>query len=105
VRRDAQRRGKAAIALRGRGAALRQDVLLRDLVELEHRDPRLEPLADERDRLGDERSGLRHLLDLVRALANDHAGASTSSSASWISAKTSSSEPRAWIPTTLPVVR
>jgi hypothetical protein len=60
-------------------------VLLGETVEFEHRDARLELLADERDRLGDERAGARHLPDLLGALSDDHAGVFTCSSASWIS--------------------
>ncbi len=41
------------------------------------------------DRLRDQRAGRRDLLDLARALADDHL-AVTASSASWIAAKTSS---------------
>ena len=68
--------GKALVALRRRHAALRADVLLGEAVELGHRDARLETLLHQRERAGDDLAGARHQLDLVRALANDHARAS-----------------------------
>ena len=37
-----------------------------DPVELEQRDPRLEPLADVRDRLGDHVAGARDPVDLAQ---------------------------------------
>ncbi len=58
-------------------------------VELVRGDARREQPADVRDRLGDERPRRRDLLDLARALADDHL-AVTPSSASWIAANTSS---------------
>src|SRR5207244_4511677 len=71
-RRDARRRGKAAVTLGGRHTAVLADELLRDAVELPRRDPGLELLADERDRLGNELACARHALDLLLRLANDH---------------------------------
>ena len=54
VRRDARRGREALVALRGRDAAVGADVLLGDPVELDHRDAGLEPLADVRERVGDD---------------------------------------------------
>src|SRR5439155_15388674 len=106
VGRDAEGGRIPLVALRGRHAALRVDVLLGESVELEHRDARLEVLADERDRLRDEGARLGHLLDLLRRLADDHVVRTDACSrASWISAKTSSTELSAWMPTTFPVAR
>src|SRR5205085_1614448 len=102
VRRDADRSGIAAVALRGRHAAAARDVLLADPVELGGRHARADVLPDGRDRLGDERARPGHLLDLVRRLANDHATAPACSRACWISAKTSFSPRSPWMPTTLP---
>ena len=42
--------------------------------------------SSERERAGDDLAGARHQLDLLRRLADDHARASSCSSASWISA-------------------
>ena len=65
VRRDADRGRIAAVPERCGHAAARADEVLRDRVELAGRDARLEPLADVRDRLGDQAARLGHLLDLV----------------------------------------
>ena len=75
-------------------------MLVGDPVELAHRHARHEVLADERERLGEERAGARHPLDLGGGLADDHARASTDSSERWISSKTSSTARSAWTPTT-----
>src|SRR5579885_71218 len=72
VRGDADRGRVALVALRGRHAAVVVDVLLGDPVELGHRDPRLEPLLEQRERARDHGPGRRHPLDLARALADDH---------------------------------
>ena len=72
VRRDAERGREALVALGGRVAALRRDVLVGDAVELPHLDPGLEMLGDERERLGEERARTRHPLDLGLGLADDH---------------------------------
>ena len=107
VRRDAQRRRKALVALRGRGAAALGDVLVCDPVELEHRDARLELLGDELERLLDELARPGHPLDLLRGLADDHASAlaCTCSSAFEISDQTSSIGRSACTFTSFPVVR
>src|SRR5918912_2959892 len=105
VRRDAERRGKAAVALRRRDAALARDVLLADPVELGGRHAGPDVLPDEGDRLGDERARGGHLLDLLGGFPDDHATAPACSSACWISAKTSFSLRSPWMPTTLPRVR
>ena len=72
VRRDADRLRVAAVALRRGDAAERADVLVGDPVELAGRDPRLDLLADVRDRLGDDAARGGHLRDLLRRLADDH---------------------------------
>ena len=97
--------GIALVALRGRDAALRRDVLVGDRVELEHRDARLEPLLHERERAGHDLAGASHQLDLVRALADDHVGPRpfTCSRACWISTHTWSAGRSAWSGTSLPV--
>src|SRR5581483_4664553 len=105
VRRDADGRRKALVALRGRHGLVRADVVLRDAVELGHRDARLEPLLEERQRAGDDGSRPGHQLDLTRALPDDHAEASTCWSASSISAQTSSIVRSAWSGTSRPVTR
>src|SRR5581483_11961679 len=105
VRGEAERRREALVALRGRDAAVGADVLLGDPVELEHRDARLEVLADKRERVRDERARAGHTLDLGLRLADDHAARPSSwSSASRISWNTSSMVRSAWMPTTLPRV-
>ena len=88
VRGDADRRRVALVAHRRGNATVRADEPVGDPVELDGRETRLDPLTDVRDRLRDERARLRDPLDLLRCLADDHAGASTSSrrSASSISA-------------------
>src|SRR5581483_11005399 len=108
VRRDAERGRKALVALRRRDSALRADVLLREAVQLEHRHAGLEALADERERLGDERAGASHPLDLGLRLADDHDATSRSRAASsaWpISANTSGIVRSACTFTSLPVAR
>src|SRR5438105_2396110 len=105
VRRDADRGRVAPVALRGRDAAPARDVLLADPVELGGRHARSDVLADDRDRLGDERARGGHLLDLVGGLANDHATAPACSSACWISSKTSLSLRSPALPTTWPRAR
>jgi hypothetical protein len=72
VRRDAERRRVAAIALRGGNAATLADVLLGEAVQLEHRNARDELLADHCERFGDDVARAGHAFDLLRALANDH---------------------------------
>src|SRR5207237_2638747 len=101
VWRDAERREEALIPLRCRDAALRADELLANPVELLRRDPRLDVLADVRDRLGDDAARGGHLLDLGVRLADDHARAAACSSACWSSAKTSFSLRPPWPPTAL----
>ena len=80
------------------------DELLRDPVELAGRDPELQALSEQRDRLGDELAGSRHAFDFLSALSDDHA-AGTCSNADWISAKTWFSLRSPWIGTRLPRTR
>jgi hypothetical protein len=98
VRRDAEGRGIAAIALRRRHAAALADEVLREAVELEHRDPRSQLVADHGQRVGDDLARACHSLDLLLRFPDDHrivtvaAGpylTATCSSACWISWKTS----------------
>ena len=88
VRRDADRLRIALVALGGRDATVLADERACGGVELVGRHARAQQAADVGDRLGDERTRRGHLLDLARALADDHRLAATPSSASWIAAKT-----------------
>ena len=63
VRGDAERGGESLVALGGRIAAFRLDVVVCDAVELAHLDSGLELLGDERKRLGDELARPRHAVD------------------------------------------
>ena len=65
VRRDARRRREPAVALRGGNAPMLADVLLGEPVELRRRDPGLDVLAHEGDRVGDELTGAGHAVDLL----------------------------------------
>ena len=67
---------------------MRGDERAGDVVELAGRDPRLDVLADVRDRRGDEVAGAGDALDLLGSLADDHAAATCRASSIW--AKTSS---------------
>ena len=70
--------GIALVALRGRDAALRADVLLGDPVELGHRDARLEPLLDSASVSATTRAGARpSARSRCGALADDHAAPRT----------------------------
>src|SRR5262249_51429738 len=104
VRRDAERGGKALVALGGRLRAVGDEVLVGDAVELAHLDTRLEGLGHERERLPEQRACACHPLGLRLGLADDHASTFecrwTSSSACSISRKTSSTVRSAWMPTT-----
>ena len=79
------------VALGGRNAAVLADEAARGVVELLRRDSRAKQPAHVGDRLGDERAGRGHLVDLAWALADDHRpAAATASRASRMSEKTSS---------------
>src|SRR5437588_10013358 len=101
VRRDACGGREPTVALRRRDAAVVTDELLGDAVELARRDPRLNLLPDQRDRLGDELAGARHPFNLRCRLPDDHRVTATWSSARWISAKTSFCVRLPWIGTSL----
>src|SRR5207248_7201491 len=105
VRRQAERGREAAIALRGRDASTRADVVLADPVELGRRHARPDVLADVRDGVGHERARGGHLLDLVLRLSHYQATAPACSTARWTSAKTSFSLRLPRMPTTLPRAR
>ena len=66
VRREAGRRRVALVPLEGRDAAAGTDELLGDRVELAGRDPGLDVLLEQRQRLRDDHAGTRHRLDLFR---------------------------------------
>ena len=66
VRRDADRGRVAAVAHRGRDAAVRADELLGDAVELGVVTPGSSCSPTSVDRVGDDLAGARHLLDLAR---------------------------------------
>src|SRR6059036_232182 len=101
VRRDADRRRIALVALERRHAAPREDELLGDPVELARRRSRPYVLLEQRDRLGDDLSGPGHRLDLGLGLPEDHlASAPTCVRACCISANTSFSVRSPWIGTT-----
>ncbi len=74
VRRQARGGRIALVALERRLAAARADVLLGDRVELAGGDPGLDLLLEQRKRLGDDRAGARHRVDLCCRLPDDHAG-------------------------------
>src|SRR5262249_51530544 len=101
---DAGRRRVAAVALARRHPPPLPDVLLGEPVELDHRDPGPQLLADHRQRVRDDLARAGHALDLDLALAENHLTA-TCSSAAWISAKTSFGVPSPWILTRMPWVR
>ena len=90
VRRDADRLRVALVALGRRDAAVLANERAGGGVELVRRHARPKQSADVGDRLGDERTRRRHLLDLPRALADDHRLTPTPASASSTAAKTSS---------------
>src|SRR4051812_1651112 len=104
VRRGADRGRVATVALEGRKAALRADVVLGDPVELLRGHAGPGALAQECEDLGDDRPCARHPLDLLLGLADDHRTAACSS-ALWISAKTSSTGGSAGTPTRIPRAR
>ena len=86
VRRDARRGREALVALRGRDAAVRADVVLGDPVELGHRDARLEPLLACSASVPATTSPARAISSISCALLRMITRASSScSSASWIS--------------------
>ena len=90
VRRDADRLRVPLVALGCRDAAVLANERAGSGVELVRRHARPKQSADMGDRLGDERTRRRHLLDLPRALADDHRLTPTPASASSTAAKTSS---------------
>ena len=100
VRRETGGRRIPLVALEGRLAAVRPDELVRERVQLARGDTGLQPLLDERERLGDHLAGAGHRLDLLAGLADDHATAWRESE---ISAHTSSIERSACSGTSLPV--
>src|SRR3954447_17098234 len=106
VRRQARRGRIALVALEGRRAPARADELLGDRVELAGGDAGGDALLQQRQRVGDDRTGGGHDLDLLLRLA-DHHKAPTSSSWSelWISRHTSSIERPACSGTSFPVTR
>ena len=78
VRRRADRRRVAAVALERGRPALRADELLRDRVELLRGDAGASALTEQREHVGDHDASAGHPLDLLRGLADDHLTAACS---------------------------
>ena len=74
VGRRADRPGKAAVALERGRRALGGDEPVRGLVELGRRDAWVALRAQHLEAAGLNRSGRRHLVDLLGGLADDHRG-------------------------------
>src|SRR6185295_2351376 len=72
VDRDADGRGKAAIALEGRQGAVLADEALHFLVDLERRHPWLDDVADQLDDVRQDVPAAAHETDLTVGLEHDH---------------------------------